>query len=136
MVAPSRRPTPLPWLLGSGVIVACWAAGEVIAATLRAPLPGSVIGLVLLFALLRSPLGARVERLVRAPAAVLLALLPLLLVPLAVGVVAHVDEFLGGAAGLALAILGGWVVTLGVAAGLAALTIRGNAGNPPSGGTS
>ena len=75
-------------LVGLAVLVAAYALGEGIARTTHLPLPGNVIGMLLLLALL----GARVvPRSSLEPAAdLLLRHLPLLFVPAAVGVVRYV----------------------------------------------
>ena len=74
-------------LVGLAVLVAAFAAGEAIARATQLPLPGNVVGMLLLLALL----GARiVPRAPLEPAAdLLLRHLPVLFVPAAVGVARH-----------------------------------------------
>ena len=73
-------------LRGLALLLLCQSAGEAIARAAHLPLPGPVIGLLLLFALLQWPA-------VRAPAAAacepLLQHLSLLFVPVGVGVITH-----------------------------------------------
>lgn len=77
---------PASPLVGFAWLLSLQAAGELLSRGLGLPLPGPVIGLVLLMLALRSPL-------VRAPVAVcadfLLAHLSLLFVPVAVGVTTY-----------------------------------------------
>ena len=76
----------MPALTGLALLLLCQSAGEVLARGLHLPLPGPVLGLLLLWALLalqavRAPVAAVAEP--------LLAHLSLLFVPVGVGVVAH-----------------------------------------------
>ena len=75
-------------LRGLALLLLCQSAGEAIARAAHLPLPGPVIGLLLLFALLQWPA-------VRAPAAAacepLLQHLSLLFVPVGVGVITHLS---------------------------------------------
>ena len=72
----------LPGLLQ---ILLCWAAGEVASDVLDLPVPGPVVGLVLLLLVLRVQPEPRGEPVADG----LLRLLPLLFVPAGVGVVEH-----------------------------------------------
>jgi holin-like protein len=72
--------TGLAWLL------LCQSAGEAVVRLLHLRLPGPVIGMLLLLALLRSP---AVRKAVAACADALLAHLSLLFVPVGVGVMTH-----------------------------------------------
>ncbi len=75
-------------LRGLALLLVLQAAGDGLAHALRLPVPGPVVGMVLLI------LALRVERLrasVRAIAELLLAHLSLLFVPVGVGVVTHLD---------------------------------------------
>jgi len=75
-------------LKGLTVLLLCQSAGEALARLLHLPLPGPVIGLLLLAALLTwAPVRAPVE----AVANPLLAHLSLLFVPVGVGVVSHLE---------------------------------------------
>ncbi len=73
-------------LRGLALLLLCQSAGEAVSRAAHLPLPGPVIGLLLLFALLQWPA-------VRAPAAAacepLLQHLSLLFVPVGVGVITH-----------------------------------------------
>ena len=75
-------------LRGLAVLLLCQSAGEAVSRVAQLPLPGPVIGLLLLFALLQWPA-------VRAPAAAacepLLQHLSLLFVPVGVGVITHLS---------------------------------------------
>ena len=75
-------------LRGLALLLLCQSAGEALSRLARLPLPGPVIGLLLLFALLQLPA-------LRAPAAAaaepLLQHLSLLFVPVGVGVVTHLS---------------------------------------------
>lgn len=73
-------------LLGFASLLSLQAAGELLSRGLGLPLPGPVVGLVLLMLALRS---ARVRAPVAACADFLLAHLSLLFVPVAVGVMAY-----------------------------------------------
>ena len=87
-------------------VLVCWALGEVLVHLLRLPVPGPVVGLVLLLGLLsvqREPRSAPV-------ADGLLRLLPLLFVPAGVGVVEHLDLL----AGSPVAAVAGLLVPLAV----------------------
>ncbi len=75
-------------LRGLALLLVLQAAGDGIAHALRLPVPGPVVGMVLLM------LALRVERVrvpVRAIAELLLAHLSLLFVPVGVGVITHLD---------------------------------------------
>lgn len=100
----------LPALL---ILLSCQLMGEVLARGLGLPLPGPVLGMVLLlagFALLPA-----LADLVKPMAQGLLGHLSLLFVPAGVGVVGHLDRLAGQGLGLALALIGSTV--LAIAAG-------------------
>lgn len=78
-------PTTAP-LVGFAWLLTLQTAGELIARGLSLPIPGPVVGLLLLLAALRS---ARVRESVGISADFLLAHLSLLFVPVAVGVMAY-----------------------------------------------
>lgn len=73
-------------LRGFALLLLCQSAGEALARLVHAPLPGPVVGLLLLWALLNVP---ALQRPVAAAADVLLAHLSLLFVPVGVGVVSY-----------------------------------------------
>lgn len=92
----------------------CFALGEILSRSGLLPFPGSVIGLVLLYANLLI-LG-------RLPAALgiladnVLGFLGMLFVPAGVGVLAYLDLFRTEAVPIAAAVLGGTAVTVAVTA--------------------
>ena len=73
-------------LRGFAVLLLCQSAGEILTRALMLPLPGPVMGLLLLAGLLLVPL---VRAPVQAAADTLLSHLSLLFVPVGVGVIAH-----------------------------------------------
>lgn len=75
-------------LRGLALLLLCQSAGEVLVRLTLAPLPGPVLGLLLLWALLNVD---ALRRPVQAAAEVLLAHLSLLFVPVGVGVVVHLE---------------------------------------------
>ncbi len=85
---PDRRLIAMTALRGLAILLLLQAAGEGLAHSLGLPIPGPVVGLVLLlaalqFPALREPVGAIAE--------LLLAHLSLLFVPVGVGVIVHLD---------------------------------------------
>ncbi|MFC4636939.1 CidA/LrgA family protein [Deinococcus hohokamensis] len=113
-----RLPGPTRIVLGLGVLCAFAAAGEALVRSAGLPLPGSVVGLALLWA----ALGLGVVKLHWiAPAADgLLGSLGLLFVPATVGVIQFLSA--GAAWGLWLLVMtAGLLVGAGVAGGVASL---------------
>ncbi|CAN5137857.1 CidA/LrgA family protein [soil metagenome] len=107
----------LLWLLG------CQLVGELIVGSLDVPIPGPVVGLVLLWAVLswrRTPDDADVVRTGDA----LLAHLQLLFVPAGVGVIAFGSTLRDDALPLALALVGSWVAGLAAVAWTVGLLVR------------
>lgn len=106
------------------VILVCQLIGEVLVRGLHLPLPGPVIGMALLFALLilrdqyaglaRGPLS---ENAVEGTAKGMLAHLSLLFVPAGVGVVQNLDLLAQRGVAIALVLAASVVVTLLVTAG-------------------
>ena len=98
---------PAPALRGFGLLLGCQLLGETLARLLGLPLPGPVLGMLMLGLLLqwpalRAPIGAASEA--------LLAHLSLLFVPVGVGVITHLE--LVAAHGLAIVVallLSTWV---------------------------
>jgi holin-like protein len=118
-------------LRGLALLLLCQSAGEALSRLAHLPLPGPVIGLLLLFALLQVPA-------VRAPAAAasepLLQHLSLLFVPVGVGVVTHlglVGQF--GGRMLAAIVLSTWAGMAVAALVLRALWPVDDAGSPVAG---
>lgn len=89
-------------LVGFALLCACQGVGEGLVAHLGLPLPGPVVGMVLLLALLAA-LGTVPEGIGRA-AALLLDHLPLFFVPVAVGALAQPQLWQGTGPRLALAV--------------------------------
>ena len=85
------------------IILGCQLAGEVISRGLSLPLPGPVLGMVFLLALMAG--FAWVRDLVRPTAMGLLGHLSLLFVPAGVGVVAHLDLLAAKGPALAAALI-------------------------------
>ncbi len=104
-------------------LLACQLAGESLARAFALPVPGPVIGMVLLFAALlvrrREPPAALART-----ADALLAHLGLLFVPAGVGVVLHLPMLARDAAPVALAVLAGTCATVGVTGLVAARLLR------------
>ncbi|WP_323792378.1 CidA/LrgA family protein [Nocardioides sp.] len=108
----------LLWLL------CCQLVGEVIVRVLDVPVPGPVVGLVLLWAVLtwrRTPDDAPVVR----TGVALLAHLQLLFVPAGVGVVAFAATLRDEALPLTLALVVSWVVGMAVVGWTVPLLVRG-----------
>lgn len=98
-------------MLGSfTLILACQLVGETLVALFGLPLPGSVLGLLLLFLVLlaRRRIGRSLERVSRG----ILANLGLLFVPVAVGMMTQVEALTAEAVPIAAAVLIGTVVTM------------------------
>lgn len=107
----------LLWLLG------CQLVGEVVVRLLDVPIPGPVVGLVLLWAVLtwrRTPDDAPVVRTGDA----LLAHLQLLFVPAGVGVVALGATLRDEALPLSLAVVGAWVAGMAAVGWTVGLLVR------------
>jgi holin-like protein len=126
-------------LRGLAVLLLCQSAGEVLARLTGLPLPGPVLGLLLLWGALSLPmLGPWLRTPVAAVAEPLLSHLSLLFVPVGVGVVAHlglVGEF--GGRMLAAVVLSTWigmaVAALALRAGLPGLPGLSSAAAGPAG---
>ncbi len=93
-------------LQGLALLLLAQSAGELLVRALRLPLPGPVLGLGLVLALLAwAPTRRLVAAPVEAAADGLLAHLSLLFVPLGVGVIAHLGLLGGHTLALALVVL-------------------------------
>ena len=112
----------LPGLIA---LLGCQLAGELVVRTLDLPVPGPVVGLVLLFVLLQVRRPRKDSSLVTVPGT-FLRYLPLLYVPAGVGVVAYLsrlgEDALPIAGGLVVSWLAGLVATAGVTAQLLRVT--------------
>jgi putative effector of murein hydrolase LrgA (UPF0299 family) len=96
------------------LILGCQLAGETVARATGLPLPGPVLGMVLLLVLMAA--SDRVTGLVRPAAQGLLAHLSLLFVPAGVGVVGHVATLGGQSLAILAAVIGS--TALAIAAGV------------------
>ncbi|MGZ6123751.1 MAG: CidA/LrgA family protein [Myxococcales bacterium] len=96
------------------VLLCCQLAGEVLARLFHLPVPGPVLGMLLLFALM---LGrAQVLESVREPAQVLLRYLSLLFVPAGVGLMRHGPRIRAELLPIGLGIVVSTAVTVAVTA--------------------
>lgn len=116
-------------LKGLIALLACQLLGGLLTVSLDLPVPGPVVGMLLMLVVLQLRRPRPDSGIVRAPQT-LLRHLPLLYVPAGVGVVAHLGR-LGGealpvAGGLVLSWFGGLLVTASVAA--LALRVTGSRG--------
>ena len=100
-------------LRGLAVLLLCQSAGELLVRALALPLPGPVIGMLLLWGLLAVP---AFRGPVEAAADALLAHLSLLFVPLGVGVISHLGVLREHGVALALTLVASTVVGLVVTA--------------------
>lgn len=96
------------------IILSFQLAGEVISRALALPLPGPVVGLILL--LLTCILRPSVAALIRSTTLGLLQHLSLFFVPAGVGIVAHWGLLRDHGAGLALALMGSTALAIAVGA--------------------
>jgi holin-like protein len=124
---------PIDALRGLALLLLCQSAGEALSRVTRAPLPGPVIGLVLMWALLnlsalRAPVAAAAEP--------LLAHLSLLFVPVGVGVIVHLELLSKFGLRMLVAIVLSTFLGLAVTAlVLNAMMPAAVAAPPPAGGT-
>ncbi len=107
-------PSPMKGLQGLAFLLLMQSAGEALSHFLHLPVPGPVVGMVLLLLALH---WGPVQRAVAPAAGFLLTHLSLLFVPVGVGVMTHLD--LLGAYGLRLVI----VIVLSTWAGMAATVL-------------
>lgn len=112
------------WLFGLGVIVAFAALGTLVQALTALPIPGSTLGMIALLVLLATPLRGWLTRVVAPAADSLIAVLPLLLVPLSVGVIGSFGEFAEQALAIVAALVAGWLATFLTAALIADRLMR------------
>jgi putative effector of murein hydrolase LrgA (UPF0299 family) len=99
--------TGLTWLL------ACQLAGELLVRLTHAPVPGPVVGMLLLFVLLQAQRAGEDASVVRT-ADVLLRHLQLLFVPAGVGIVVYLGTIRHDALPITVALLGSWLAGLAV----------------------
>jgi putative effector of murein hydrolase LrgA (UPF0299 family) len=104
------------------LLLSCQLAGEILVRLAHLPLPGPVLGLVLLFAILVVRGGPPLP--VRDTALGLLAHLSLLFVPAGVGVITHIDRLRAEWLPLLAAVLASTALTIVVTAGVFRLVWR------------
>ena len=110
----------IPGLL---VLLGCQLVGEFLVRLFDVPVPGPVVGMVLLLVLLRLREPRRDSGLVRV-AEGLLAHLQLLFVPAGVGVVQYLSLIGASAVPLAVGLVVSWFAALATTAGVALLLLR------------
>ena len=110
-------------LTGFIVLLVCQIAGELLVRVLDLPLPGPVVGMVLMLVVLQVRRPRPESGLVQAPRA-LLRHLPLLYVPAGVGVIAYLSRLGGDAVPVVGGLVLSWLAGLVVAASVTALTLR------------
>lgn len=113
---PARRLASI--LLGLSALLLISLAGEAVAQLLDLPFPGAVLGLAALLAALLSPIGDTVEEVIGRAGELLILVLPLLLVPLAVGVMDIADTVGDATGGLMVSLVVGWLVAFVVTVAL------------------
>lgn len=110
-------------ITGLIALLVCQLVGELVARSLDLPVPGPVVGMVVLFLVLqlrRPPMDSGLIR----GAQVLLRHLSLLYIPAGVGVVAYLAVLRDSAAPVAVGLVVSWAAGLLVTAGAAAATLR------------
>jgi len=111
-------------IAGLATLLACQLAGEAAARLLALPVPGPVVGMALLFAILLLRRAPDPPEEVARVSDGLLAHLGLLFVPAGVGVVLHLPLLARDWAPLSLAILAGTLAAIGVTGLLAQALLR------------
>lgn len=114
-------------IAGLIVLLGCQLAGQLVSDLLGLPVPGPVLGLVILLVWLELREPATDSGLARVCQG-LLRHLQLLFVPAGVGVVQYLSLLAGAAVPLVVGLLVSWVVALGVTTGVAALLLSGLSG--------
>lgn len=104
------------------LILLCQLAGETVTRLAGWPVPGPVLGMALLFVLMRS--SDRLAEAVAPTGAGILRHLSLLFVPAGVGVVGHLQVLATHGAGVALALIVSTVLALAAGAGAFVLVAR------------
>jgi len=118
----------MPILTGLAWLLMCQTAGELLTRWWQLPLPGPVVGMLLLLVVLRWP---RVQLPVGAAAEGLLAHLSLLFVPVGVGVMTHLAVVSQYGLRMLVAIVVSTWIGLAVTALALRLLLRGDASTPP-----
>ncbi|MGY6548016.1 MAG: CidA/LrgA family protein [Roseinatronobacter sp.] len=114
------------------LILACQLVGETLTRAMGWPVPGPVLGMALLFALMMAL--PRVAALVVPTGEGILRHLSLLFVPAGVGVVGHLNTLAGQGAGVFLALVGSTVLALIAGALAFVLVARLTGQGAPQGG--
>lgn len=110
-------------LRGLVALLACQLAGELVVRTLGLPVPGPVVGMVLMLVLLQVRRPRRDSGLVTVPST-FLRYLPLLYIPAGVGVVAYLDRLGQDWAPIAGGLVASWLAGLVATAAVTALLLR------------
>lgn len=127
-------PYPVRVIAGLLVLLGCQLLGELVTDGLGLPVPGPVIGLVLLLAWLQVREPAADSGLARVCTG-LLKHLQLLFVPAGVGVVQYLSLLAGSAVPLLLGLVVSWVAALVTGAGVAAALLAWQRRRTPEGAT-
>lgn len=109
-------------LLGWFAILFCYLSGEALVAAWQLPLPGALVGLLMLFLLLA--LWSKLSLPVASAAQPVLRHMSLLFVPAVLGVLSYWDVLAANAVSLLLALVVTSILSLGLAAWLAQHIIR------------
>jgi holin-like protein len=99
-------------------------AGEGLVRLCQVTVPGSIVGMLLLLVALQTPWGPRVEALILGPGGGLLAIMPLLLVPLAVGLITEMSFLADDGLPALIAMVAGWLVATAVSAAVSVVAMR------------
>lgn len=111
-------------ILGLIGLLACQLVGEVVVRLTDAPVPGPVVGMVLLFAVLRLRRYDDTAPVVRA-GDYLLAHLQLFFVPAGAGILVYLGVLRTHAVPIAVGLLGTWLVALAAVGWTVTLLLRG-----------
>ena len=118
-----RPPYPGPVIPGLLVLLGCQLVGEFLVRLLDVPIPGPVVGMVLLLVLLQLREPSKDSGVVRVCEG-LLKHLQLLFVPAGAGVVQYLGVIGASAVPLVVGVLFSWFVTVATTAGIALLLLR------------
>ncbi|MDW7748797.1 CidA/LrgA family protein [Halomonas sp.] len=104
----------MPLIMGMSMLLACQFAGELVARGLTLPIPGPVIGMVILLAALM--IRGKVPSSLRLTGEGLLRYLTLLFVPAGVGLMVHFELIAADLWPIVVTLVASTAVTLGVTA--------------------
>jgi holin-like protein len=110
-------------ITGLIALLLCQLVGELLVRSLGVPLPGPVVGMVLMFVVLQVRRPRPASGLVRGPQA-LLRYLPVLYVPAGVGVVVYLSRLRHDALPIAAGLVLSWLAGLAATAAVVALLLR------------